>query len=171
MGGPREEKSVGIGREHMASFKEAFRQGREQARAARGAPPLSRNEWDAPGSGEAAADDGTHAAGSAAFEEALRQRDEELAETKQLLAEMADYAEKMEARVIELIASSEPMARVLLLPGVKTYLLQRFHPDKYPDADAKQRELLTNALKTINTAYAKAGELRTPNDGEDTSPA
>ena len=100
----------------------------------------------------------------------MRQRDDELAETKQLLTEMTDYAEKMEARVIELIAGSEPMARALLLPGVKTFLLQRFHPDKHPGADDRQRELLTSALKTINAAYAMAGELRTANDGEETAP-
>jgi hypothetical protein len=101
----------------------------------------------------------------------LRQRDDDLAEAKQLLAEMTDYAEKMEARVIELIAGSEPMARALMLPGVKIYLLQRFHPDKYPDADDQQREQLTNALKTNNAAYAKAGELRMPDDGEETPAA
>jgi hypothetical protein len=100
----------------------------------------------------------------------LRQRDDELTEAKELLGEMTDYAEKMEARVIELIAGSEPMAKALLLPGVKTFLLQRFHPDKYPNADDKQRELLTNALKTINAAYARAGELRKPNDGDETPP-
>jgi hypothetical protein len=153
----------------MASFKEAFRQGREQARAARGAPPLSGDGRDAPGFGEAR-DRGPEPAIAAEFEEALRQRDDELTEAKQLLTEMTDYAETMEARVIELIAGSEPMARVLLLPGVKTFLLQRFHPDKYPNADDKQRELLTSALKTINAAYARAGELRMPNDGDETPP-
>jgi hypothetical protein len=147
----------------MASFREAFRQGREQARAARGAPPLSSSEWDAPG-GRADAMD------TAATEDALRQRDDELAEAKQLLGEMTDYAEKMEARVIELIAASEPMAKALLLPGVKTFLLQRFHPDKYPNADDTKRELLTNALTTINAAYATAGALRVPNGGEETPP-
>ena len=100
----------------------------------------------------------------------MRQREDDLGEAKQLLTEMTDYAEKMEARVIELIAGSEPMARVLLLPGVKTYLLQRFDRDKYPGADDKQRELLTSALKTINAAYATAGALRMPNDGEETPP-
>ncbi len=152
----------------MASFKEAFRQGREQARAARGAPPLSGDGRDAPGGDTR--DRGPEPASAAEFEAALRQRDDELAEAKQLLGEMTDYAETMEARVIELIATSEPIAKALLLPGVKTFLLQRFHPDKYPDADDRQRELLTNALKTINAAYTRAGELRTPNDGEETPP-
>jgi hypothetical protein len=152
----------------MASFREAFQQGREQARAARGAPPLSGIERD--GFGDAAADKGPEPASTPEFEEALRQRDNDLIEAKQLLKEMTDYAEKMENRVIELIAGSEPMARALLLPGVKTYLVQRFHPDKYPDADDKQRELLTSALKTINAAYARAGELKMPNDGEESPP-
>src|ERR1700684_168330 len=148
----------------MASFKDAFRQGREQARAARGAPPLPGNGWDAPGRGAAAPGSPAEVVDTAAVEDALRQRDDELAEAKQLLGEMTDYAEKMEARVIELIAGSEPMAKALLLPGVKIFLLQRFHPDKHPTADDRQRELLTNALKTINAAYATAGALRTPND-------
>jgi hypothetical protein len=153
LGFSREEKSVGIG-EHNGEFQGSF-----PARPGTGARGTRR---------EAAADNAAEPTDAAAFEEALRQRDDDLAEAKQLLAEMTDYAEKVEARVIELIAMSEPMAKALLLPGVKSYLLQRFHPDKYPDADDNQRALLTSALKTINAAYAKASELRMPDDGEAT---
>src|SRR5208337_3230719 len=101
------------------------------------------------------------AAAVAEMEAALQQRDAELTETKRLVAELKDYAEQLQSRVVELIAGAEPMAKVLRLPGVKTFLLQRFHPDKYPDADDRQRALMTEALKTINAAYALADELQT----------
>jgi hypothetical protein len=90
----------------------------------------------------------------------LQERDRELADTKRLLVELKDYAEQLQNRVVELIAGAEPMAKALRLPGVKTYLLQRFHPDKYPDADDRQRELFTEAFKTITAAYAVASELQ-----------
>lgn len=167
----------------MPSFRDAFRQGRDQARARRGAEPLARRlhyEDRSPSSafGEAAAGDDwdeaqyvEDAAGSADATEspdgiiddpqtALRQCQAELAEALRLVRELTDYVELTENRVIELIAEAEPMAKALRLPGVKTFLLQRFHPDKYPGADEKQRALLTEALKTINTAYARADELQ-----------
>jgi hypothetical protein len=163
------------------SFMANFRDGRNQARAARGAPPLSHNEPDAgPEQGDGAADQpaddaGQNAAAVAELQAALQERDGELADNKRLLNEMADYAEKMEARVAELvaekaniearvgelIAGAEPMAKALRLPDVKTFLVKKFHPEKYPDADDRQRELLTEALKTINAAYAFADQLQT----------
>ena len=153
----------------MSGFREAFRQGRDQARAARGAPPLSDERQDAaqdrpePQSWDEAPDaaGGQPSAGVADLEAALRERDDELGEVKRLLGEMKDYAEQLQNRVVELIAGAEPMAKALQLPGVKTFLLQRFHPDKYPAADDRQRELLTEAMKTITAAYALAGEMQT----------
>ena len=53
------------------------------------------------------------------------------------------------------------MARTLRLPGVKTFLFNKFHPEKYPEADDKQRELLTETTKTITAAYALADQLLT----------
>ena len=153
----------------MSGFWNAFRQGRDQARAARGAPPLSdeqrnapHDEWEPQPWDEPPDTAGQNPAGVAELQLALQQREAELAETKRLIAELKDYAEQLQGRVVELIAGAEPMAKALRLPGVKTFLLQRFHPDKYPDADDQQRELLTEALKTINAAYAAAGELQTP---------
>jgi hypothetical protein len=150
----------------MPGYRDDVRQLRNEMRAKRGAPQLPPRRrsagqdqpepsWDEAPQG----DDGEN---SAELHAALQQREDELAETKRLLAEMVDYAEQMEARVIELIVGAEAMAKALLLPGVKAYLLQRFHPDKYPDADAGQHELLTNALQTINAAYSCAGKLQTP---------
>ncbi len=147
-----------------AGFMDAFRQGRAEARAARGAPSLSADEWNAGpdfDAGERNDDAGQPAADAAGLEAALRQREAEITDSKRILAEMTDYAEQLQARVIELIAGAESLAKTLRLPGVKTFLLQRFHPDKYPDADDKQRELLTEAMKTITAAYAIAGQLQT----------
>jgi len=53
------------------------------------------------------------------------------------------------------------MAKALRLPGVKEFLVKKFHPDKYPDADERQRALLTEAIKIINAAYALADTLQT----------
>jgi hypothetical protein len=162
----------------MGLFGKGFREGREQARAARGAPPLQgrprdagqdRREpppppsWDEPPPPHAPADidAGRNADLIAELQTALQERDGELTENKRLLAEMADYAEKMEARVVELIAGAEPMARTLRLPGVKTFLFNKFHPDKHPDADARQLALLNEAVKTISAAYALADTLQT----------
>jgi hypothetical protein len=159
----------------MGLFGKGFREGREQARAARGAPPLQgrprdagqdRREppppsWDEPPHAPADIDTGQNAAVVAELQAALQERDGELTENKRLLAEMADYAEKMEARVVEVIAGAEPMARTLRLPGVKTFLFNKFHPDKHPDADARQLALLNEAVKTISAAYALADTLQT----------
>ena len=159
----------------MASYRERFRaaMAESDAAAARAAASEAKGKrwWeDLETSLEPAADELTDDPGNAGEQpapdaadltSALRQRDDELADIKRLLAEMTDYAEKMEARVIELIAGAEPMAKTLRLPGVKIFLMNKFHPDKYPDADERQRELLTEALKTINAAYVLAGELQT----------
>ena len=158
----------------MPGYWDDVRQLRNEMRAARGAAPLpgrrrkagqdrpepqsSQDEtsaWDAAPHGDAGENSGGVAEPQAAAQ------DGELAEAKRLLAEMADYAEQLESRVIELIAGAEPMAKALLLPGVKAFLTNKFHPDKYPEADERQRALLTEALKTINTAYAIAGKLQT----------
>jgi hypothetical protein len=104
----------------------------------------------------------------AALQAALQERDDELAANKKVVTElkayaeeMKDYVEQIQTRAAELIAGCEPMAKALLLPGVKTFLLNRFHPDKFPDADEKKKEMLNEALKTINAAYASADKLQT----------
>jgi hypothetical protein len=74
------------------------------------------------------------------------------------LAELTDLAEQLQARVDELEAErdaspAELFASVLRLPGVKTWLLSRFHPDKHPDANETERRVLTDTLQKINAAY------------------
>ena len=58
----------------------------------------------------------------------------------------------------QLLAGVQPMARVLLLPGVKTFLLHRFHPDKHPDANEEQKQKLTEAMQMITAVYAELGK-------------
>lgn len=137
----------------MSGFWDSFRQGRNQARAARGLPPMDGAgpvEWaeDNAGDGESEQPD------AEGLQAALEQRDAELDEAKRLVGELKDYIERQQDRVVELIAGNEPMAKVLRLPGVRTWLLQRFHPDKWPDADERQKALLNDAMKAITAAYA-----------------
>jgi hypothetical protein len=72
------------------------------------------------------------------------------------LAEITALAEQLQARVDELEAGGAEvtvLAGVLRLPGVKTWLLSRFHPDKHTDANETERKALTDASQMINAAY------------------
>jgi hypothetical protein len=78
------------------------------------------------------------------------------ADDKETFAETAALAEQLNARVNELetqLAGTAVYGEVLLLPGVKTYLVARFHPDKHRDANETERQGLTENLQKINTAY------------------
>jgi hypothetical protein len=82
----------------------------------------------------------------------------ELEETRQSLAELAETAEGLQARVAELEAEREAspvalLADVLRLPGVKNWLLSRHHPDRHPDANDVERRVLTETLQKIIAAY------------------
>jgi hypothetical protein len=97
--------------------------------------------------GRAAPDASAPAAGSADY-----------APEQQTLAEVVALAEALQARVDELEAEREAspaalFAEALRLPGVKTWLLSRFHPDKHPDANEAERGVLTASLQKINAAY------------------
>jgi hypothetical protein len=158
------------------SFREAFIRGRAEmrarARAGRDAPPRWPPEpppyappddmRDPREDGEPV--DGQPSADVAALQAALQERDAELAANRELVVELKEYAEQLQTRMAELIAGTEPMAKTLLLPGVRPFLLNRFHPDKHPDADEEQKALLTEALQIINAAYAGAEELQTPSE-------
>jgi len=137
----------------MSGFWDNFRQGRNQARAALGRPPLAGSD-----AGELAKDDAVVDTSEAPerneLQAALEHRKAELEEATRVIGELRDYAEKLQHRVVALIAGNEPMAKVLRLPGVKTWLLQRFHPDKWPDADERQKALLNDAMQAIAAAYA-----------------
>jgi hypothetical protein len=71
------------------------------------------------------------------------------------LAETAELAEKLNARVYELeteLAGTAVFGEVLLLPGVKRWLAGRFHPDK-PGLNDGERKAFTEAMQKINSAY------------------
>ena len=90
-------------------------------------------------------------------------------EKARLLAEVTEYAEQLQARVAELEAAAQPLVKTLRLPGLKAMLLNRFHPDKHPDADPDMRAHLTDAIKTINDAYAVADGLDVSRNGRSPS--
>jgi hypothetical protein len=112
----------------MLAMFEGFRAGRAHAREEYRDAPLGSNE--APG---------------------------DAAETK-ILAKVTAMAEALQARVDELEAERDAsplkqLIAVLALPGVKTWLLAKFHPDKHPNANDAERELHTQNVQKINAAY------------------
>ena len=150
----------------MSRFMNGVRQGRDQGLAARKqrwpfGPPADEQAPE-PLDGydderETADDAGDDQARIDALQSELHARETERDEYKGLVAELADAVEQQRARIAELEAAietaCEPFATVLNLPGVATWLRARFHPDKYPDANADQLLLLTEATKAINAAY------------------
>jgi hypothetical protein len=150
-------------------FLDDFYRGIDQVRAARGAPPPNgrnrgrdaghNNGWDDRARGandrqEPPPPPQPEGPGVAELEAALRERDQSLEEALRIMAGLKEYAEQMEDRVTQLLAGAQPMARVLLLPGVKSFLLHRFHPDKHPDANEQQKQMLTEAMQMITAIYA-----------------
>jgi hypothetical protein len=153
----------------MPSFREAFRQGRDQARAARGAPPLARDApppRPPPANGEdtlpprppPANDEDTppppppdearnEAAGrEAELQAALQKREAELEEMKGLIAGLKEYAEQLEARAAQ-------FADVLKGPGVRLLLKRTYHSDKAARMSAADRATMDLFAARINAAY------------------
>jgi hypothetical protein len=130
-------------------FMDAARRARDAAIATRSRrrQPIAEDEVE---TDEAPAD--------AELLERVRALEAENEKGKQLIAELVETAEQLQARIVELIAGAEPMAKVLRLPGVKTFLLQRFHPDKWPDANEQQKQMLTEAIQVITATYAALGK-------------
>jgi hypothetical protein len=71
---------------------------------------------------------------------------DELDEARRVIADLTDAVERQKAR-------ADAYAVVLLLPGVKLWLINRFHPDKHPNANEAERAALNETLQTINAAY------------------
>jgi len=87
----------------MPGFREAFRQGRDEARARRGPLPgkQQRNAGqDQPAPQDAYADVPPGQPGLDDLSAALQQREAELAEALRLVAELKDYAEQLQSRVV-----------------------------------------------------------------------
>jgi hypothetical protein len=91
----------------------------------------------------------------------LRERDGQAAESKQLIADLAAFAEQLQARVAGLETVATPLVAVLLMPGVKAMLINRFHRDKHPEANAEQRAAYDEAMRVINAAYAVIEKIQT----------
>jgi DNA repair exonuclease SbcCD ATPase subunit len=147
----------------MPGFFDAFRQGRDQARAARGAPPLANGDnmpppaWDEAGNDAAGPDD---PAGLAELQATLQEREAKLAENQGLIAELKDYAEQLQARADQLAEQTEQLqaerdqfANVLKGPGVRKLLILRFHSDKAAKTSAAEREKLDAFTAKLNAAY------------------
>ena len=49
---------------------------------------------------------------------------------------------------------------MLLIPGVKAMLVNRFHSDKHPEATAEQRAAYEEAMKVINEAYEVIAKIQ-----------
>src|SRR5690242_14238946 len=98
----------------MASgFMDGLRRGRDAAIAARSRQrPPAEIDTDQP------------AIGDEVWNDAGRPPEAEHEESKKLIAELVETVELLQGRVVELIGGTEPMAKVLRLPGVKTWLLQ-----------------------------------------------
>jgi len=99
-----------------------------------------------------------HQARIAELEAELQQRSAEM-------AELADYAEQMKARIAELEsapAGAESSAAVLRLPGVEKWLRDKFHPDKHPGADDAERRSYNEATQKINAAYSDIKRKKPP---------
>lgn len=149
-------------------FFDDFRRGRDEIRASQAAPRTDgrkrskdadhNNGWDdrAQGANQWQEEPVPPPAGPgvAELEAALRESDQNLEEALRIMQGLKEYAEQMEDRVTQLLAGVQPMARVLVLPGVKTFLLHRFHPDKHPDANEEQKLKLTEAMQMITAVYA-----------------
>lgn len=139
---------------------EGFRQGRDEALAGARrpvygqAPPPVADDEPAEYAGEPQQPPADDLAGE------LRACEADRDEKARLLAEVTEYAGQLQARVADLEAAAQPFVKTLRLPGLKTMLLNRFHPDKHPDADPDLRAHLTDAIKTINDAYAVAEKIQ-----------
>lgn len=141
----------------MPSFREAFREGRDQARAARGAPPLANgrdappprppaNDEDLPPPRDEARNEPAPNEGMAKLQAALQKREAELEEMKQLIAGLKEYAEQLEAR-------SAQFADVLKGPGVRLLLKRTYHSDKAAQLSAAERATIDMFAARINAAY------------------
>jgi len=154
----------------IRDFMDALRRGRDEAiaehvRRSPFAAPLQEQPAEPPEeypeeyADGPAADTGQHQARIDELESAMRAREAECEGYKLLLGELADHVDQHRVRIAELEAAAEPLVAVLRLPGVETWLRTRFHPDKYPDANADQQRSLNEATKSVNAAYTAIRQM------------
>jgi uncharacterized coiled-coil protein SlyX len=78
------------------------------------------------------------------------------------VAELGGQLSDAQAARESLIKIVKQLIEVLKLPGVRKWLLERFHPDRYPDARPVQRHELENTASLINAAYDIVNEPPAP---------
>ena len=71
---------------------------------------------------------------------------DELDEARRVIADLTDAVERQKAGL-------NLRFEVLRLPGLKLWLINRFHVYKHPNANETERAALNEALQTINAAY------------------
>jgi hypothetical protein len=75
------------------------------------------------------------------------------AELSALADQLNARVEAQDAEIEELRAQITACAGVLKLPGVKTWLLNRFHPDRHPGATDEERKAFDECTQMMNAAY------------------
>jgi hypothetical protein len=83
----------------------------------------------------------------------------------QKIEALTEAADQLRGHLGDALASCQPVIEVLKLPGVRKWLLEKFHPDRYPDANEAQKEALANAAALINAAYDVVKQQATQSEG------
>jgi len=99
-----------------------------------------------------------------------------LEDSKRLIGELTQFAERLKAALEGMQAMVAPLAAALCipankkldLPSVKAVLVNRFHPEKHPEADAETRAAYGEAMQVINDAYAWIKQIQ---DSDSSSPS
>ena len=95
--------------------------------------------------------------------EIARLEAQRVADTQRMEA-LTEAAAQLRGHLGDALESCEPVIEVLKLPGVRKWLLEKFHPDKYSGANAAQREALENAAALINAAYDVVKQQAAPRE-------
>jgi uncharacterized coiled-coil protein SlyX len=95
--------------------------------------------------------------------EIARLEAQRVADTQRMEA-LTEAAAQLRGHLGDAVASCEPVIEVLKLPGVRKWLLEKFHPDKYSGANPAQREALENAAALINAAYDVVKQQAAPRE-------
>lgn len=155
----------------MAKWWDALRDGYETGRVQYGgqpprrrqpegqpdAPPHDPNGWDLPPMEEPVADQTSEIealqATIAGLQGEVTALKAQLTEDAQRIGTLTEAAAVLRGHLVTAHTAYEPLIEVLKLPGVRKWLLEKFHPDRYPDANPVQRDALERAAGVINAAY------------------
>lgn len=132
-------------------FRDEYRRGRAEARAARGAPPLDQSDAGPDGAADERMEDdpGQYPARVAELEAALREVTEYAGQLEARAEERDRLAEQLQACAEE----RDLLAEALQLPGARKGLRKMYHEDAHPNADADQLRALNEWSCKLNAAY------------------